>query len=1440
MKNYTLSFAIILSNIAVAGNLDVKVDELLSKMTVQEKVGQLIQLAVGRGIEKDPAAAEREKRGEVSSYIWFDRDPALRNRRQRNAVEGSRLGIPILFANDIIHGCDLTFPISPFLAGAFEPELFERVQSVAAAEASAEGVDWVFAPMCDVARDQRWGRVEETCGEDPYLASLCVAAQVRGFQGKDPSAPDRVAACMKHFVGYSRSEGGRDYNIAPMGEWELQNVHLPTFRAAAQNGVKTTMSSFNDIDGIPACAAKHTLTDILRGEWGFGGFVVSDWDAVSESIVWGYASDRADAAKKALEAGGDMDMLGGSYPALVKSVESGKVDMKTLDQAVRRVLKMKFEIGLFDHPYVDETRLSKVVDENSPTRKAARKLARECVSRSTVLLKNSDILPISSEATVALVGPFADDAAEMLGAWRGRGHPETVVTLKAALMRELGDRMVYVKGCPMISEKRTRTLQDGSTVEEVDDKSSSSIVEAKAAAVKADVVILCVGEPSGWTGENASRASLGLTGAQNELFDAVVSSGKPVVTLVFSGRMLALPEIWNRSAAVMYCGQPGSEAGNGLADLIFGRESPSARLTMSVPWDANRLPLYYNSPITGRPQYGKYRDKPEDRQLAAYPFGYGLTYTTFKYSETKREGDRVVCEIENTGNRAGVETAQLYIHQVACAEGVRPTRELRGFKRISLAPGERKKVIFTLDRKTLGYVDRSGNDRCDYGKYKAVIAQDSASGEMIDYDLLEVEKGTWGQAVGEVKVSNGRSVTDKPPMDAKYRNPKLPIEERIEDLMGYLTDIEKIQLMHATGGNTAGDMPRIGLKPFRMIDGPGGPRDCDTVYFPEPISWAASRDTNLVYRIGRALAEESRGMYKETPITTMLLGPGINLARTPTGARNFEYMGEDPVLSGKIAAADILGMQSRKVSPSVKHFICNDQEAYRTVLDVICAERPFRELYGRAFEVCVKESHPWCIMNSYNGVNGRYTSQAAAENDALREWGFDGMLISDWGGAHGAVRAFNAGTTIESCTSPNEKRDHKELELMNAGILDRNRVEAAVRANLRTYFRMGLFDSDTEEIKALDAECVRLYKCAEHRELAKTAAIEGTVLLENKGGFLPLKRANVKTIAVTGPYATTQFSRLKHKRKAPDSPGGEGVCADEELGFLDGLKAYFGAENVIYNPLDEVDAASKADVVIFCTGTDHWYDREVNGWGIIHPNDRPDLKIKGEGVESRLKAVAKANPNTIVAMIHGGPIDVSGWVDDVKAVLAMWYPGIDAGGCLARMIFGDDEPGGRLPYTFADNLSDWPCHRMGEKVYPGVLLEKKGDFEAREWYDDGIWVGYRGFDHYGIKPRYPFGYGLGYTTFELKRIGGNERAVEFEVKNTGSRKGKAVVECYVEKLPADGTEVPVKELVDFAVFRPEAGKTVKGSFALGSDAFRYWKEGHGWVECPGKLILQIH
>lgn len=703
-----------------------RVEDLLSQLTLDEKIGQLNQLVAPAGDDKEFFALMRK--GAVSSYIWTRTDPAYRNRFQRTAVEESRMGVPLIFGMDIIHGAYLTFPISLGLACSFEPELFERAQTVAAREARAEGIDWTFAPMCDLARDPRWGRVAETCGEDPYLSALCNAAQVRGFQGADPSAPGRVAACLKHYVGYSAVTGGRDYNDSEITEWELRNLHLVSFGAAVKAGALTVMSSFNTLEGIPAVANRHTLTDILRGDLGFKGFVVSDWESVMEMIRWGYAADKADAARLALNAGNDMDMKAMAYqPNLAAEVKAGRVTMATLDEAVRRVLRVKFQLGLFERPYVDETAFAaveKAIDAELP-------LAREAVSKSVVLLKNDGVVPFRPGLKkVALIGPFAEDKTELIGCWNGRQTAARVSiaeALREALPQETA--LEVVKGCSVMTTPPTITQQDGRIVLDraaVATDPGLELSKAVAAAKGADIVVMAIGETRSWTGENASRASLGLTGRQQDLFDAVAAAGKPVVAVVFSGRPLVLPRVWDKAAAVFYAWQPGMEAAHGICDLLAGKASPSARLSMSVPCDVSQVPAYYNGPTTGRPGQGQYRDTPE--RGSRYCFGYGLTYTTFAYGGVRMEGNEAVAEITNTGTREGTETAQLYIRQNVCHEGVRPARELRGFKRVTLKPGEKATVRFALNGDTLGYFDRQGKHRADAGQYTIWIAPDSRSG----------------------------------------------------------------------------------------------------------------------------------------------------------------------------------------------------------------------------------------------------------------------------------------------------------------------------------------------------------------------------------------------------------------------------------------------------------------------------------------------------------------------------------------------------------------------------------------------------------------------------------------------------------------------------------------------------------------------------------------
>ncbi len=716
-----------------------RIRDIIGRMTLEEKLGQLNQIFGGNENPLPPEFAEQVRKGAIGSFIWGYAQPELRNQIQRVAVEESRLGIPIIFGMDIIHGARTIFPIAPAMACSFEPELLERAQTVAAKEARAQGLEWVFAPMCDLARDARWGRVAETCGEDPYLSALCNAAQVRGFQGDDPSSTEHLAACLKHYVGYSCPRGGRDYSDTEITEWTLRNSHLPSFRAAVDAGALTVMSSFNAIGGIPAVANRHTLTEILREEWRFNGFVVSDWNAVKETVSWGYAKDDADAARLSICAGNDMDMISTAYRrTLAKQVKDGAVPVEVVDEAVKRVLRVKFQVGLFDRPYVDSAAY-----ESAILRPESLSLARECVVKSTVLLKNDGVLPLSRKIRkLALIGPFGDDQTEMLGCWHGSGEPKDVVTLAKGLKEKLGSRisLTVVKGCSVSTQPRMKMLQDGSTVIDdsvPEDDAEINLDEAISAAKGADIVIMAVGEPRGITGEGGSRANLILPGRQQELFDAVAKCGKPVVTVVFSGRTLTLSEVFDKSAAVLFAWQPGIQAGNGLADLLSGDAAPSARLSMSVPYEVGQVPLYYNHYVTGRRSGGVYRDGVPT--AARFWFGYGLTYTKFEYgdmkivSAKKGKAAEAVTTIRNKGRRKGVETVQLYIRQLACNEGARPMQELRGFKRVELKPGESVKVRFPLTEEVLSYVDRKGVTRVDKGDFHVWMAPNARCGEALLY-----------------------------------------------------------------------------------------------------------------------------------------------------------------------------------------------------------------------------------------------------------------------------------------------------------------------------------------------------------------------------------------------------------------------------------------------------------------------------------------------------------------------------------------------------------------------------------------------------------------------------------------------------------------------------------------------------------------------------------
>jgi beta-glucosidase len=714
--------------------LNARVDALLKKMTLEEKIGQLVQYAAA-----DPAGASPSSRkydamiakGQVGSLMSVV-DAEGANRYQHIAVEQSRLHIPILFALDVIHGHRTTFPVPLALAASFDPEAVERVARFGATEARADGIAWVFSPMVDIARDARWGRIVESAGEDPYLGSAMARAWVRGYQQGDLSKPDSVAVSVKHFAAYGAAIAGRDYNAVDMGEITLRQVYLEPYHAAVEAGAATLMSSFNSINGVPASANPFTLTQILRRDWGFDGFVVSDWDAVKELLNHSIGADGATVARKAIEAGVDMEMNGSLYPVeLASQVRSGRIPESVIDEAVRRVLRVKFALGLFDHPY---TPAGPAYDATPERRAAARKVAEETF----VLLKNDPVegvgalLPLTAKAKkVALIGPLADNPREMLGAWAITGDPKYVITLKAALAERLGDRLLYAQGCELLSGEDAAVVRrarfnaplapdDHQPIPD-DDK---SIAEAVETAKKADVAILALGESSNWMeGESTSRAHLGFTGAQQRLLEAVAATGKPVILVVLGARPMVLKWAAAHVSAILEAWSPGIEAGPALADVLFGDVNPSGKLPVSLPRAVGQEPLFYAQLPTGRPAHGDLSHLPRDpserfmsrymdeENAALFPFGWGLSYTRFSYEQPavsraevplreiltsgRKPVVTVTVRVRNTGSVAGTEVVQLYIRNTS-ASVEQPVRELEGFARVTLAPGEQKQVEFPL------------------------------------------------------------------------------------------------------------------------------------------------------------------------------------------------------------------------------------------------------------------------------------------------------------------------------------------------------------------------------------------------------------------------------------------------------------------------------------------------------------------------------------------------------------------------------------------------------------------------------------------------------------------------------------------------------------------------------------------------------------------------
>src|SRR6266851_5143293 len=710
--------------------IESRVNTLLQQMTPEEKAGQLTQLPDASG-----RTLEMIRQGKVGSLLGvLGANEA--NEAQRAAVEHSRLRIPLILGYDVIHGFRTVFPVPLASAASFDPQLVEQAERVAAKEATASGLKWTFAPMVDIARDPRWGRIVEGAGEDPYLGSMIAAARVRGFQGKDISDPESLVACAKHYVAYGAVEGGRDYNTVDISEQLLREVYLPPFHAAVDAGVGTLMSAFNDLNGIPATANRHTLTEILRDEWKFTGFVVSDYDSIHEVIPHGIAADDSQAALEAVSAGVDMDMADGDYIKYVPElVSSSKLPTAVLDEAVRRVLRVKFKAGLFEHPYADPKR--EKTDILTPENlEVARKMAFE----SLVLLQNNhDLLPRSRKQTIAVIGPLADDKASQLGSWAGNGQAKDTVTPLEALREKMGgDHVFYAKGVDIPPYEKglaagvaapAPTSATGVGSAETDNK-TASIEDAVSAAQEADVVVMFVGELAGMTGEASSRSSLDLPGDQMKLIDAVLATKKPVVLVLESGRPLDIRWAIGRVPAII-------QAWYAIAHTLLGDASPSGRLPLSWPRSVGTIPTYYNHKNTGRPSapdrwHTGYLDQ---SATPLFPFGFGLTYTTFKYSNLKMEHPtispdgtlNVTAEIENSGKRGATEVVQLYVHD-RVAPTSRPVRELKGFQRVTLAPGEHKMVQFSVKANDLGSYDPAMHWIVPIGIYDVWVAPDSASG----------------------------------------------------------------------------------------------------------------------------------------------------------------------------------------------------------------------------------------------------------------------------------------------------------------------------------------------------------------------------------------------------------------------------------------------------------------------------------------------------------------------------------------------------------------------------------------------------------------------------------------------------------------------------------------------------------------------------------------
>lgn len=715
-----------------------KVEALLQKMTMEEKLGQMNQLSPWDFEE----LAARVRKGEVGSILNVV-NPEEINKIQKIAVEESRLGIPILVSRDVIHGYKTIFPIPLGQAATFNPQIAEDGARVAAIEASADGIRWTFAPMIDISRDPRWGRIAESCGEDPYLSSVMGAAMIKGYQGDSLNDPTAIAACAKHFVAYGAAEGGKDYNSTFIPERVLRNVYLPPFKAAVEAGCATFMTSFNDNDGVPSTANKFVLKDVLRDEWKYDGMVVTDWASAAEMINHGFCVDGKDAAEKSVNAGVDMEMVSETFiKNLKQSVEEKKVSMETIDNAVRNILRLKFRLGLFENPYVVTPQTVKYAD-------AHLQIAKTAAEQSVILLKNdAQTLPFTDEVkAVAVVGPMADAPYEQMGTWVFDGEKEHTQTPLKAIREMYGDKVNVI-------------FEQGLAYSR--DKNVAGIAKAVNAARRADVVVCFVGEESILSGEAHSLANLDLQGAQSQLIKSLVATGKPVVTVVMAGRQLTISDEVEASDAVLYSFHPGTMGGPAIADILFGKVNPSGKTPVTFPRMTGQAPIYYAHNNTGRPanptemlideipvEAGQTSVGCRSFYLDAgnsplFPFGYGLSYTNFEYSDLKLASDKLTVDgevnvsvnLKNVGKYDGTEVVQLYV-QDKVGSVTRPVKELKAFQRVELKAGESKTVTFTLPVSDLAFWRYDMTYGVEPGDFKLWVGTNSAEGLSADFTVID-------------------------------------------------------------------------------------------------------------------------------------------------------------------------------------------------------------------------------------------------------------------------------------------------------------------------------------------------------------------------------------------------------------------------------------------------------------------------------------------------------------------------------------------------------------------------------------------------------------------------------------------------------------------------------------------------------------------------------